>query len=70
MMEQFSWLDVDTSLYQTPTGNQKIPDSHLQSPVRPDHRRFLHSLPIEWPSFLREIIGTFPVRLTRDQYPV
>jgi hypothetical protein len=63
-MDNFPWLDVNTSTYQSSSGNQKIPDSHLQSPIRPDHRRFLTVLPTEWPSFVREVLETFPVKFT------
>jgi hypothetical protein len=52
-----SEVDYETS----PRRKVKITDAHLQSPNRPDNRRFLNGSRLPYPSFLKECIEHCPV---------
>lgn len=47
--------------YSTTKNVQRIPDSHLQSPIRDVYRKFLHSSTNKWPGFLYQALSTIPV---------
>jgi hypothetical protein len=52
-----SEVDSETS----PRRKVTIPDAHLQSPIRPDNRRFLNGSRLPYPSFLKECIEQCPI---------
>ncbi|UUW06592.1 VP1 [Cat Tien Hospitalitermes Lispi-like virus] len=56
-MEDF--LDEDAIFSRSST--QKIPDSHLQSPIRDVYRVFFHSHPSQWPTFIASCLRQIPI---------
>uniref|UniRef100_A0AAT9JQ10 RNA-directed RNA polymerase L n=1 Tax=Macrotermes natalensis lispivirus 1 TaxID=3133481 RepID=A0AAT9JQ10_9MONO len=57
-MDEYDLLESE---YASGIKAQRIPDSHLQSPIRDVYRKMFHADPATWPPFLSGCLSTIPV---------
>jgi hypothetical protein len=55
-------FDIGSTPRNYPTEHPALPDSHVQSPIRPVTRACIHSQLNKIPKFLRDTIQTIPVK--------
>jgi len=54
---------LDEDLYLSGRYIERIPDSHLQSPIRDVYRRMIYNHPSKWPAFISNCLSRCPVPL-------